>query len=100
MADQERLAFATAAKTVVKTIRDNVDNSAAVNGEADELASLDRICGFNLSFEVTSLRNRAESLAERESDAEPSDPEERPFVSADTGEEFDVDLLFAGLLDR
>jgi hypothetical protein len=100
MADQERLAFATAAKRVVQTIRDNVDNSAAVNGEADELASLDRICGFSLGSEVTSLRSRAESLAERESAAEPSDPEERPFVSADTGEEFDVDLLFAGLLDR
>ena len=100
MADHERRAFATAAKTVVKTIRDNAENSADVNGEADELASLERICESNLTSEVTSLRNRAETLAERESNVEPSDPEKRHFASTDTDEEFDVDLLFAGLLDR
>ena len=100
MLDQELSAFAAAAKTVVKTIENNADNYSDVNGEADELVSLERICGLDLDPEVTSLRKCAESLAERESSADLSDPEERPFVSANSGEEFDVDLLFAGLLDR
>lgn len=99
--DEEIGAFATAAKAVVETIRDNADNSSDVNGEADELDRLGDICGFNPSSEVTRLRDRAAYLAEREEDGSwSSESEGRRFASANADSEFDVDSLFAGLLDR
>lgn len=101
LTDKEKATLLVATKTMVETIKDNADDSEDVRGEADELVSLERLSGVNLNAQVASLTSRADSLAERESDRHQSDPEaQRLPVDARANDEFDVDLLFTGLLDR
>jgi hypothetical protein len=99
MTNDESSSFATAAKVVVETIEDNAENSSEVFGEADELERLGEVCGFDLGSQVTSLRNRAVVLAEREDESWRPELEEQRFASAHPDPEFDVDSLFAGLLE-
>ena len=101
LTDKEKAALLVASKTVVETINNNSDDSDDVRGEADDLVSLERLSGVNLNTQIASLRSQADSLAERESDRQQSDPEaQRIPADARANEEFDVDLLFTGLLDR
>jgi len=101
LTDKEKATLLVATKTIVETIKNNADDSDDVRGEAEELVSLERLSGVNLNAQVASLTSRADSLAERQSDRQQSDPEaERVPVDARANDEFDVDLLFMGLLDR
>jgi len=100
LTDSEKSMFSTAAKTVVNTIRNNADQSDEVRDEAEELVSLTRIGGLALRTEIDRLTYYADTLAERESERESGDPESPYLTEASPDEEFDIDALFAGLLDR
>jgi hypothetical protein len=92
--------FLAAAKVVVDTIRNNADNADDVRSEVDELRSLERITGLRLSTQIERLEDHANSLDERETDDQTTDPEAKYLSKAPVVEEFDVDRLFTGLLDR
>jgi DNA polymerase III delta prime subunit len=92
--------FKSAAKVVVETIKDNLNNSEEIYGEASELEKLGEICNFNPGIQIASLCTRADELADRERDTDRTLPEELEYPSAIADAEFDIDALFSGLIDR
>lgn len=102
LSEEEKSSFASAAEIVKATIENNADDADEVREETDELESLARTCGFDVSSQATSLRSHADYVAEKQIEREMSDPEGRSYASSnDTGQEpIDLDSLFAGLLDR
>jgi hypothetical protein len=63
------------------------------------LEALEKILGIDMRDYVADLRAHADGLEERESDGESPDPEQNRHFP-DVAEEFDIDELFSGLLDR
>jgi hypothetical protein len=95
----EKSRFASAAKVVVRTFEDNLDDADDINGEANELDALGRACGIDVESQVASLRSQADYVAEKHVEREISDSERRSYGSSPHGEALDLDSLFAGLLD-
>jgi hypothetical protein len=71
-----------------------------VREEADELASLERVCGVKLSNEILVLQSYADGLSDGSDDRETGDPESKYISKPSPNPELDVDFLFSGLLDR
>jgi hypothetical protein len=100
LTDDERAAFAAAGKLVVETITNNAHNPDDVRGEADELGTLERVCGVKLANEILELQSYADGLSDRSNDGESGDPESKYISKPSPDQAFDVDFLFTGLLDR
>lgn len=97
--DKERKAIAGAVKSTVRGLVRDSDDPNVLNDEASEVEALANILGIDMREEIANLLARADELDEGESDEESYDPEQhRPFAEA--VEDFDVDVLFDGLLDR
>ena len=102
LSEGEKSAFAAAAKMAVETISENSYNYNydELMSEANALDKLQTICGLDLKPEVTRLSNVADSVAEREGETDMSAPDWRHPTPPRGEGEFDLDSLFAGLLDR
>lgn len=92
-------AFSVAAKTITKTLADENEDADAIESEAEELGRLEKICGLNMATEKDGLRDHIKSLRDRITDEQDENPEEQRYRS-DAVDDFDVDALFSGLLDR
>jgi len=97
---EERSAFSIAAKTVVQTINDNLDDAEDIRSEADELEALGRIISVDFLSETGSLLERASDLDERKEPFSASAPEVRKFKNGSDDDDFDIDSLFKGLTER
>ncbi|MGH6636964.1 MAG: hypothetical protein ACRED0_12825 [Gammaproteobacteria bacterium] len=95
----QRQAFAGAAKSTIRTVIDNAGEADELNLEAGEVETLEKILGQSLGSLAANLRERANELEERHADRDSSDPEEYRYLS-ESVEEFDIDGLFDGLMDR
>ena len=95
----QQQAFVQAAKSAVRTLTDNAEEADDLNSEAGEVEKLEKILGQSLGCLATDLRIRADEIEERHRDQSSSDPEQHRYTSEPV-EEFDIDGLFDGLMDR
>lgn len=100
LTDHEKAGFLTAGKLAAGMIIENADNSDDVRSEAGELATLAEICGLEFDDEVSELEACADDLPEQPDYDESFDPESEHLSKPPSERVFDVDSLFAGLLDR
>ena len=82
LTENERAAFSAAGRLVVETITNNTRNPDDVRGEADELASLGRVCGVKLSNGILGLQSYADGLSEGSNDRKTEDPESKYILEA------------------
>lgn len=99
LTETQQQAFAQAAKSAVRTLIDNAREADDLNSEAGEVEELEKILGQSLGTLATDLRIRADEIEERHRDQSFSDPEQHRY-SSESVEEFDIDGLFDGLVDR
>jgi hypothetical protein len=95
---EERSAFASAAKWLVTDIEENSEERDDVFTERDELSRLESICDISLNEEARTLDRVADHLAERPERDNSPDPSPANQLRED--QNFDIDALFASLLDR
>lgn len=88
-----------ATMTAVKTQLDNEDDASTLASEVEEVETLEKILGQSLGTSAADLRERAEELEERETYQSSTNPESRRYVP-DSVDDFDIDTLFKGLIDR
>lgn len=91
--------IAKATRTAVETQLESEEDASSLSSEAEEVETLEKILGQSLGSSAADLRDRAEELVERESYQSSSNPESRRYAP-DSVEDFDIDMLFKGLMDR
>lgn len=97
---EEKEAFHVAGKFAAETLTENADSADEIQSEVSELDGLAKICGLDFGREIAELESTADDLEGRGRSGNLHDPESTHVSQSDTEEEFDMDALFAGLLDR
>jgi hypothetical protein len=96
----EKEAFLAAGKLASESVVENAETEDEPQDEAGELQKLGKICGLNFESEIAELESRADELTGRRDRGDNYDHESRYPSKSTIDDHFDVDSLFAGLLDR
>jgi hypothetical protein len=100
LASKEMKAFHEAGKLAVQTLVENAETADEIQQEISDLAELGKLCGVDFDQEIAELAATATELEERGSSDNFQDPESSYVAQSTTDEGFDMDALFAGLLDK
>jgi hypothetical protein len=96
----EKEAFLAAGKLASESVVENAETQDEPQDEAGELQKLGKICGLNFESEIAELESRADELTGRRDRGDTYDHESGYTSKSTIDDHFDVDSLFAGLLDR
>jgi hypothetical protein len=97
---EEKKAFHAAGKFATETLVENAETADEVRDEISELEQLAKTCGLEFRREIAELESTADDLEGRGSSDNFNDPESTHVSQSAAEEEFDMDALFAGLLDK
>jgi hypothetical protein len=97
---EEKIAFHEAGKLAVEALVESAETADEIQEELSDLEQLAKLCSLDFTQEIAELGATADGLEERWSSDESYDPESSHISNSTTDEEFDLDALFAGLLDR
>jgi hypothetical protein len=100
LTNEEKKAFREAGKFAVEALVENAETADEVQQEISDLEQLAEICSLEFSQEIAELGATADELEGRASSDGFDDPESSYVSRSTPDEEFDMDALFAGLLDR
>jgi hypothetical protein len=95
----EKAAFRTAVLAAAESAYDDFDDSGALESEAQAVGEIGLLCGLDLTRMHDRLMERAGDLEETDEPAYDS-RHERGGYAAEADREQDIDVLFAGLVDR
>jgi hypothetical protein len=99
LSDEISRALLQAANDSASTLMADSDEHYQLSEEADALSELTEFLPENVDTLVGALRARAEEMEREDEEAETDKPESHRY-SEGTLDQFDIDRLFAGLLDR
>jgi len=98
---EEIEAFRHAVKITAKVVAENLDDAEALDAEVDALNKVSAVCGFDSKGEVARLSTRRSSLRDDSNEEQTSNADKSQYQDSDSaGKYYDIDGLFAGLLDR
>ena len=100
LTDEEKKAFHEAGKLAAEILVENAETADEIQHEISELEQLAAVCGLDFNQEIAELGATADELEEGGSSDNFHDPESTHVPQSATDEKFDMDALFAGLLDR
>jgi hypothetical protein len=96
----EKEAFLAAGKFACESVVENSETEDEPQNEAGDLEELGKLCGLNFENEIAELESRASELSGRGDHGDSYDHESGYRSKSAIDDHFDVDSLFAGLLDR
>jgi hypothetical protein len=100
LTDEEKNAFHEAGKFAAEALAENAETADEVQNEVSELEGLAKICRLDFRQEIAELESTADDLEGRGRSDNSYDPESTHVSQSDAEEEFDIDALFAGILDK
>jgi hypothetical protein len=100
LTDREKASFHEAGKLIAGTIVENEGDAGDIDSEADELSKLQDVCGVTFAKEIEALQTESVNRSQRPSSDDSYDPESNYMSQRGADAFFDMDSLFAGLLDR
>lgn len=92
-------AFKHAVKITAKVVAENSDDAEALDAEVNSLNKVSEVCGLDSKAELARLSARLSSLRD-DSKEEQSGNADKSQYQDSAGKYYDIDALFAGLLDR
>jgi len=95
----QKQVIAKAAKNAAQSLITDEADTSSLTSEAEEVEALEKILGESLGTSAADLRERAEELEGSDGDRSSTDPERHRYIP-EPDEEFDIDKLFGGLMDR
>jgi hypothetical protein len=97
---EEKKLIREAGKEAAERIAENADTADEIESEAFELQQLAMICDLDFSKEVSDLEATADELRDLGRSEHSHDPESSHITRSESDKDFDMHVLFEGLLDR
>jgi hypothetical protein len=100
LTSNEKKAFLDAGRFAADIADENAETAEEVQNEVSELERLAKICGLDLTQEISALEATADDLESRGHIDHLYDPESTHIAQSDGDEEIDMHAIFEGLLDK